>query len=117
MIVPLPACVTLPVKPPGEEVAVYERIVDPPLEVGAVKPTVAVELPAALALPTVGAPGADSAVVIEPDVGEALDVPELLVAVTAKVYEVPGAKPLTVIVPLPACERAPVTLPGVEVAV
>ena len=57
MIVPEPACVTVPVLPPGEEVAVYEVTVAPPSEPGAVKPIVAVVDPVAVAVPIVGTPG------------------------------------------------------------
>jgi hypothetical protein len=57
-IVPEPACVIDVVIPPGEDVAVYEVIVAPPLEVGAVNETVAVVDPVAVAVPIVGAPGA-----------------------------------------------------------
>ena len=65
MIVPEPACVKVSVTPPGEEVAVYEVIVAPPLEPGAVKATVAVVDPVAVAVPTVGAPGTTATVVNE----------------------------------------------------
>ena len=46
----------VPVIPPGEDVAVYAVIVDPPFEDGAVKATVACVSPA-VAVPMVGAPG------------------------------------------------------------
>jgi hypothetical protein len=42
---------------PGVETAVYEVITDPPLLAGAVKETVAVVCPVAVAVPIVGAPG------------------------------------------------------------
>ena len=84
MIVPEPACDTAPVKPPGEEVAVYEVIVAPPLETGAVKATVAVVDPVAVAVPIVGAPGTAN-VVIEFEAADAADVPTLFVAVTVNV--------------------------------
>lgn len=57
-IVPLVACETDPVIPPGEEVAVYEVIVAPPLEAGAVNETFAVVAPVDVAVTEVGAPGA-----------------------------------------------------------
>ena len=56
VIVPLPACVKVPVILPGNEVAVYEVIVAPPSLVGAVKSTVASVSPA-VAVPIVGASG------------------------------------------------------------
>ena len=56
-IVPLPACERVPVIPPGEDVAVYEVIVAPPSDVGAVNETVAVVAPVAVATTVVGAPG------------------------------------------------------------
>ena len=57
-IVPLPACEIDPMKPPGEEVAVYEVIAAPPFDAGAVKETFAVVAPVAVATTDVGAPGA-----------------------------------------------------------
>ena len=57
---PLPACEIDPVIPPGEEVAVYEVIVAPPSDAGAVNATLAVVAPVAVALTDVGAPGADA---------------------------------------------------------
>ena len=57
-IVPLPACEIDPVTPPGDEVAVYEVIVAPPLDTGAVNETLAVVAPVDVALTDVGAPGA-----------------------------------------------------------
>jgi hypothetical protein len=50
------------VTPPGDEVAVYEVIGDPPLLAGAVYATVAVDELVAVAVPIVGAPGTDVAV-------------------------------------------------------
>ena len=55
---PLPACEIDPVIPPGEEVAVYEVIVAPPSEVGAVNETFTVDAPVDVAVTEVGAPGA-----------------------------------------------------------
>ena len=62
VIVPLPACVNVPVIPPGDEVAVYEIMVEPPLLPGAVKGTHACALFPAVAVPIVGAPGKPDAV-------------------------------------------------------
>jgi hypothetical protein len=47
--------VSVPVIPPGDDVAVYETMVAPPLLLGAVKATVAVVAPVAVATPIVGA--------------------------------------------------------------
>jgi hypothetical protein len=58
-IVPEPACDKVPVIEPGEETAVYEVIVNPPFEPGAVNDTVAVVDPVAVAVPIVGDPGTD----------------------------------------------------------
>ena len=60
-IVPLPACEIDPVTPPGDEVAVYEVIVAPPVDAGAVNETFAVVAPVAVAVIEVGAPGAVAA--------------------------------------------------------
>ena len=76
------------------------------------KLTVACPLPA-VALPIVGAPGADAGV-IEFDAADAAPVPALFVAVTVKVYAVPLVNPVTVMgldVPVP------VNPPGLEVTV
>jgi hypothetical protein len=43
--------------PPGDDVAVYNVIAEPPSLAGAVYATVAVEDPVAVAVPIVGAPG------------------------------------------------------------
>ena len=75
----------MPVTPPGEDVAVYDRIVAPPLETGCVKATVAVIDPIAVAVPIVGAPGTTASVVIEFEAADANDVPALFVAVTLNV--------------------------------
>jgi hypothetical protein len=57
-MVPLPAWVNVPVILPGLDVAVYEVIVAPPFDPGAVKGTDAVPLiPVTEAVPMVGAPG------------------------------------------------------------
>ena len=57
---PLPACEIDPVIPPGDEVAVYEVIVAPPSEIGAVNETFAVVAPVDVAVTEVGAPGEDT---------------------------------------------------------
>ena len=79
---------------------------------GAVKLTVTLLFPA-VAVPTVGAPGAPSGVALLEAV-DAAPVPTLLVAVTVKVYGVPLVNPLTVRGLLPPL---PVTPPGVDVTV
>ena len=95
-MVPEPACDNVAVTPPGEEVATYDVIVAPPSEPGAVKATVAVVDPVAVAVPIVGAPGvvrgttADETVDVAP-------VPAALVALTRNVYDVPFVKPVTVV--------------------
>jgi len=68
-IVPLPACEIVPVIPPGDEVAVYEVIVAPPLDAGSVNETLAVVALVDVAVIDVGAPGAvvGDVVVIELD--------------------------------------------------
>ena len=83
-IVPLPACEIDPVIPPGDDVAVYEVIVAPPLEVGAVNETFAVVAPVDVAVTDVGELGAPT-VVAELEALEAAEVPAELVAVTVKV--------------------------------
>lgn len=54
---PLPAWKIDPVIPPGEEVAVYEVIVAPPSDAGAVNETFAVVAPVDVAVTDVGASG------------------------------------------------------------
>jgi hypothetical protein len=113
--VPLPACAKVPVIPPGDDVAVYPVIVEPPSEAGAVKGTDACAFPAT-AVPIVGAPGTVTGVA-ELEAELAVPVPTAFVAVTVKVYAVPLVSPVTVIVPLPACAKVPVIPSGDEVAV
>ena len=72
------------VRPPGDEVTVYEVIGLPPLEAGAVQLTVASALPAAAVTP-VGAPGTVAEGVTAFDAAEAGPAPTLLAAVTEKV--------------------------------
>jgi hypothetical protein len=57
VIVPEPAVASVPVNPPGDDVAVYSVIVAPPLLAGAVYATVAVLELVPVAVPIVGAPG------------------------------------------------------------
>ena len=95
MIVPETADDTTPVKPPGEEVAVYVVIVSPPLERGAVKVTVAEAEESTDAVPIVGAPGTVRGVTPVETVDVA-PVPATLVALTRNVYDVPFVKPVTV---------------------
>jgi hypothetical protein len=116
VIVPEPACESVPVTPPGDDVAVYEVIVCPPLLAGAVKATVAVVDPVVVAVPIVGAPGTDHVVMLL-DAAELAPVPTLFVALTTNVYAVPVVRPVTVIVPEPACESVPVPPAGDDVAV
>jgi hypothetical protein len=80
-VVELP--LTVAVRLPGDEVAVYEVMLAPPLDAGAVQLTVACALPA-LALTLVGAP-ATVAGVTEFDAADAGPVPAQLDAVTVKV--------------------------------
>ena len=79
---------------------------------GAVKLTVTLLFPA-VAVPTVGAPGAPSGVALLEAV-DAAPVPTLLVAVTVKVYGVALLSPLT---PIGLLAPLPVKLPGVDVTV
>ena len=69
--------------PPGEEVAVYEVIGEPPFEAGGVNATDACALPP-VAVPMVGVPGTLKGVTLF-DAAEARLVPKALVAVTVKV--------------------------------
>jgi len=104
--------VPVPVRQPGVEIAVYPVIADPPLDVGAVKSTLA-RAPQRLAVPIVGAPGTvygvteQLAVLHEP-------VPLALAAFTLNVYAVPLVNPDTTI-----GADAPVFVnpPGEDVAV
>ena len=71
--------------PLGFEVTRYEVIVESPSDVGAVKATVAVVLPVAVAVPIIGASGITAAGTTATEGLEAIDVPTELVAVTVKV--------------------------------
>jgi hypothetical protein len=102
----------VPVNPPGLEVTVYEVIVEPPSETGAVNETVAWALPG-VAEAEVGAPGIVAGVTLF-DGSEAEPSPTAFVATTVNVYAVPLVRPDTTIgdeVPVP------VNPPGLEVTV
>ena len=73
----------LAVRPPGDEVTVYDVIGVPPLEAGGVNATVACALPA-VATTLVGAPGNAAGVTLF-EGAEAGPVPTALVAATVKV--------------------------------
>jgi hypothetical protein len=102
----------VPVKLPGEEIAVYPVIALPPSDAGAVNATVAVVGPVAVAVPIVGAPGTEAT---NTELLAALDgpVPPGVEAATVNEYVVPLVRPLTVIGEAPV----PVTPPGLDVAV
>lgn len=89
----------------------YEVIVAPPLDVGAVKETFAVVAPVDVAVTEVGADGADapSDVVMELEAEEfvgPLPKPPENVTLTTNVYAVLGLKPETLIVPVREAEIA-----------
>ena len=73
----------------------------PPVSLGAVKDTVALVDPTAVAAPIVGAAGTVVGVMLALTLLLAL-LPTLLVANTVKVYAVPLTRPVTVTVPEPA---------------
>ena len=79
-MVPEPAWFTVPVIEPGLDVAVYLVIVNPPLDAGAVKATVAVVAPVVTA-PIVGAPGtaADAHAAIKNDSSAAQRIKNFLI--------------------------------------
>ena len=83
-MVPEPAWDRMPVIPPGFDVAVYEVIVEPPLDDGAVKATVAVVNPVAVTAPIVGAPGGLN-VVTDVEALDETEVPAAFRAVTVNV--------------------------------
>ena len=85
---------------------------DPPLPAGAPKLTVALLFPA-VAVPMAGAPGKVAGMTLL-EAAEAVPVPTLFVAVTAKVYGVPLLSPLTTIGLL---APPPIKLPGLDVTV
>jgi len=74
---------TLPVKPPGDEVAVKLVIGEPPSNTGAVYVTVAFPFPA-VAITEVGAPGTVDGVT-EAELADVTPVPITFVAVTTNV--------------------------------
>jgi uncharacterized protein (DUF983 family) len=115
VILPDPDWVRVPVIPPGNDVALYDVIAEPPLA-GAVNETVIVVGPVEVNAVITGALGA-IACRTEADHCEAVDVPTAFVAVTLNRYVVPVESPLTVILPDPAWVRVPVIPPGSEVAV
>jgi hypothetical protein len=79
---------------------------------GVVKLTVALVFPA-VAVPMAGAPGTVAGMTLL-ETADAIPVPTLLVAVTAKVYGVPLLSPLmTIGLPAPP----PIKLPGLDVTV
>jgi hypothetical protein len=80
--------------PAMKAVAVYEVIVAPPSDPGAVHVTVTDVALATVAVPIVGAPGTVAGVT-EADAVDKLDVPEELVAVVLNVYGVPFVKLVT----------------------
>jgi len=102
----------LSVKPPGDDVTVYEVTAVPPLAAGALKLTVACVFPATADTP-VGAPGTILGVTLL-DAPDALLVPTVLVAVTVNVYAVPFVKPVTV---MGLVEPLPVNPPCEDVTV
>jgi len=73
----------LAVKPPGDDVAVYDVIGEPPFEAGGVNATVASESPAAAA-PITGAPGTVAGVTLF-EGSDAGPVPVEFVAATVNV--------------------------------
>ena len=75
--VPLPDWFKVAVTEPGVDVAVYEVIVAPPLDMGAVNATVADVTLAIAAAPIVGAPGATEATANDTETCEAASVVEL----------------------------------------
>jgi hypothetical protein len=96
--------------PPGDDVAVYDSIVAPPLLAGAEKVKDAVVVPVAVAVPIVGAPGAVTvgASVVTAMVIVAVPVSVAFIALTEKTVEasisvgVPAILPLEVLNVRPA---------------
>jgi hypothetical protein len=82
-MVPEPAWFTVPVFPPGFDVAVYEVIAVPPLDDGAVNATLALFTKVATD-PIVGAPGGPIGVT-DADALEETEVPAAFRAVTVNV--------------------------------
>jgi hypothetical protein len=96
VMVPEPAVARVPVTPPGDDVAVYNVIVEPPSLAGAVYVTVAAVGEVTVAVPIVGAPGTLAVVMLFEATLDA-PIPAPFVACTENVYEVPPAKPVTLI--------------------
>ena len=88
-MVPEPAWLSDPVMLPGDDVAVYEVIVAPPSEAGAVYVTVTVVDPVAVAVPIVGALGTVAAA--KEDETVIVVVPVALVEVVAVIVYVAEA--------------------------
>ena len=102
--------------PPGDAVKVYDVMFDPPLEALFASFTRALRFPVEVATIEVGALGTPT-VAVELDALDATESPIALRAVTVKVYEVDGFRPVIEIVPELAWVIVAVIPPGVEVAV
>ena len=111
-----PRLAVVQVKPPGDDVAVYEVIGAPPFEAGAAHARSTVPpLEPRLAELSVGAPGTVTAATgVAESALEAAPVPTPFVALTVKEYVVPFVSPLTL---QPRPEVVHVKPPGEEVAV
>ena len=83
------------IRPAGDEVTVNEVTAAPPLLVGDLHETVEEPLALEVAVICVGAPGTVDGVAAGDGVEEE-EVPDTLVAVTLKVYEVPLVRPVMV---------------------
>ena len=94
--VPLPDWFNVAVTEPGVDVAVYDVIVAPPLDVGAVNATVAEVTLAIAAAPIVGAPGATDAT-----------VNDTVTCGAARVVELPAWFALILQVPVDTNARTP----------
>ena len=81
-------------RPPGDEITVYDVTAEPPSDDGADHETSTEESPNTPDIP-VGAPGTVAGTTAD-DADEAEPAPALFVAVTVNVYDVPFARPLTV---------------------
>jgi len=84
----------LHVNEPGAEITVYELIAAPPFETGAVHDTTDDAFAAPVATTPVGAPGTIDGTT-DAELIDAALVPDTFVAVTANVYDVPFARPVT----------------------
>jgi hypothetical protein len=83
------------VRPPGDDVAVYDVMVEPPLVDGATHDTVTV-VPLATPVTPVGGPGATAGTVTPAEAADGALGPTTFVARTTNVYVVPGVRPPTV---------------------